>query len=154
MTNKKYPINLTRKEYILLITATALLAITATLATTIHTLATTGDNIHTTLGCEGINQCYTGKNFMKDIYCIQDTKYENSPAKTPWKLLKEGGDCKSTSNAIKCLCTMYNKTCKFYTTISINEKTREENATCILNYCITGHLGIRAQEGNTWKTLN
>ena len=121
-------------------------------------LSQTGTVANLVVGCEGIENYYTGEGFMSDYATLifrttNSGRYNNTNGmitsyilRTP-KEMSEGMlyDCKSISNAIYCLGRLYNRSCRFRNEIKINSD---------LTFA-PGHLGISCwrDEPYGWDVL-
>lgn len=103
--------------------AISLTIMVATLSFTIYYVINSGSVHHALVGCRGIDQFYTGKNFYIDWDNLVEKTANLNQRKSmiiqdPQGILDGNPhDCKSVTNAIMCLADLYNKTCKYEMTI-------------------------------------
>lgn len=104
------------------------------------------------VGCDGIEQFYTGKNFYDDKSALMNA-IMNLPNASPTVGLANPSqmlqgypfDCNSVTNAVYCLAQKYEMPCKFILTYSFRSDISMKS----------GHIGIECYDSNfdDWLVL-
>lgn len=83
------------------------------------------------VGCEGIKK-FENMTFQEAKENIENLYTKRTKEiRTPQELIEKGGDCKSVSKALMCLCKRRNRNCEYY--VEIRK----------FNYpFFTGHIGV------------
>lgn len=135
MTNKN---NITRKQF----TAGMLLMLLG-MGSLLSFFILVPSIIHAGVGCNGIDEYYTGTEFMPDVMSVLVV---NSTMTWKWPVQPadfkkvDGITCKDYSNAIMCLCELYNETCRFYSYVINDEE-------------MLLHMGIKWLDNGNWRYL-